>query len=242
MASSRRYNPVPKAGSLFGSYPVRMMLSLATSLLLIALCFHLPIDVPPDRIGWQLAPHIQQPMLELIDIKEKSDDEASGAPVTDFGVNEEEVEVAEEETEDPASETETETEPLPTPSTTQTLEKLRVRTVLDYAEQMPDIAGGMGAYYIHINYPEEAIEQGIEGRMILAFVVEPDGAPTEIEVLRSLHPLCDSAAVDALRKTRFIPGRQNGNVVRVRMRLPVRFQLVQPGASDSTNTAQSLDI
>jgi len=215
-----------------------MMASLAASLLVVALCFHLPLDVPPDRIGWQIAPHVQQPMLELIDIKPKADDEGTGAPVTDFGVNEEEVEVAEEEV---AEEEEPEGEPeaLPTPAAPPPLEKLKVRPALDYAEQMPDIAGGMGAYYIHINYPEEAIEQGIEGRMVLAFVVETDGKPSEIEVLRPLHPLCDSAAVDALRKTRFIPGRQNGRVVRVRMRLPVRFRLVDPNAPDSTVTTQS---
>ena len=70
----------------------------------------------------------------------------------------------------------------------------------------------------------EGIDQGIEGRLVLAFVVEPTGRPSDIEVLHSLHPLCDSAAVDALRKTRFIPGKQNGRVVRVRMRLPVRFR------------------
>ena len=232
MASFNRHNP----GRLFGSYPVRMMASLAASLLIIALCFHLPIDVPPDRIGWQIAPHVQQPMLELIDIKEKSPEEGAGVPITDFGVNEEEIEVGEDEMIADEEEIESEPEDLPNPVVAPPLEKLEARPVLDFAEQMPDIAGGMGAYYIHIDYPEEAIDKGIEGRLVLAFVVEPTGKPSEIEVLRSLHPLCDSAAVDALRKTRFIPGKQNGRVVRVRMRLPVRFRLVDPDAADSTAT------
>ena len=231
MAPFTRHNPA----RLFGSYPVRMMVSLATSLLVIALCFHLPLDVPPDRIGWQIAPHVQQPMLELIDIKEKPPDEGAGVPITEFGANEEEIEVGEDET---IAEEEAESEPeeLPSPVVAPPLEKLEARPVLDFAEQMPDIDGGMGAYYIHIDYPEEAIDKGIEGRLVLAFVVEPNGRPTEIEVLRPLHPLCDSAAVDALRKTRFIPGKQNGRVVRVRMRLPVRFRLVDPDAADSTAT------
>ncbi len=213
-----------------------MMLSLAASLLVIALCFNLPLDVPPDRIGWQIAPHVHQPMLELIDIKEKPPDEGAGIPITDFGVNEEEIEVGEDETIAEEEAVESEPEALPNPVTAPPLEKLKARPVLDFAEQMPDIAGGMGAYYIHIEYPEEAIEKGIEGRLVLAFIVEPTGKPTEIEVLRPLHPLCDSAAVDALRKTRFIPGKQNGRVVRVRMRLPVRFRLVDPNAPDSTAT------
>ena len=213
---------------------MRMMASLAASLLVIVLCFHLPLDVPPDRIGWRIAPHVQQPMLDVIDIKPKPSDEGAGVPITEFGVNEEEVEVAEDETIAEDEEVEGEPEALPNPITPPPLEKLKARPALDYAEQMPDIAGGMGAYYIHIDYPEEAIDQGIEGRLVLAFVVEPDGKPTEIVVLRPLHPLCDSAAVDALRKTRFIPGKQNGRVVRVRMRLPVRFRLVDPESADST--------
>ncbi len=215
---------------------MRMMASLAASLLVIALCFNLPLDVPPDRIGWQIAPHVQQPMLELIDIKPEKSDEGAGVPITEFGTNEEEIEVAEDEAVE-EEEIEGEPETLPTPTAPPPIEKLKVRPALDYAEQMPDIAGGMGAYYIHIDYPQEAIDKGIEGRLVLAFVVETDGKPTDIEVLRSLHASCDSAAVHALRKTTFIPGRQNGRLVRVRMRLPVRFRLVDPDAPDSTTTA-----
>ena len=238
MAPFRRHNPAGSSASLFGSYPMRMMASLATSLLVIGLCFHLPLDVPPDRIGWQIAPHIQQPMLELIDIKPKPANEGAGMPVTNFGANEKEIEVAEDEAVE-EEEIESEPEALPTPTALPPIEKLKVRPALDFADQMPDIAGGMGAYYIHIDYPEEAIDKGIQGRLVLAFVVEPNGAPSEIEVLRSLHPLCDSSAVNALRKTRFIPGRQNGQIVRVRMRLPVRFRLVDPESTDSTTATQS---
>ena len=77
MALFNRNNPT----RLFSSYPVRMMVSLAASLLVIALCFRLPLDVPPDRIGWKLAPHVQQPMLELIEIKEKPPEDGSGVPI-----------------------------------------------------------------------------------------------------------------------------------------------------------------
>ena len=236
MAPLKRHSPAGSSASFLGSYTMRMMASLAASLLVIALCFHLPLDVPPDRIGWQLAPHIQQPMLELIDIKPNAPDEGVGVPVTEFGANEEEIEVAEDEVVE-EEEIEGEPEALPTPTAPPPIEKLKVRPALDYADQMPDIAGGMGAYYIHIDYPQEAIDKGIEGRLVLAFIVETDGQPTEVEVIRSLHPLCDSAAVNALRKTTFIPGRQNGRLVRVRMRLPVRFRLVDPEATDSTTTA-----
>ena len=214
---------------------MRMMLSLVVSISLIAVAFNLPINVPPDPIGWQLG-HTQDPMLELVDIDRLSREEGEGAPVTAFGVNEEEIEVGEDES-TTEEDMEIEAAELPSPAAPPPLEKLKVRPVLDYADTMPNIAGGMGAYYIHIEYPQKAIDEGIEGRLVLAFVVETDGTPTEIEVIRPLHPLCDSSAVQALRKTRFIPGRQSGHLVRVRMRLPVRFRLLDTVAKDSTQTS-----
>ena len=106
--------------------------------------------------------------------------------------------------------------------------------ILEYAEIMPEIPGGMGAYYILIEYPDEAISKGIEGSLSLIFTVNQDGTTSDILVERPLHALLDSAAVQALRRTRFIPGRHQGETARVRMRLPVRFQIVEPG--DSTHS------
>jgi len=116
------------------------------------------------------------------------------------------------------------------------LTKLTYMPIVDFAELMPEIRGGLAAYYIHIEYPEEAKMLGIEGRLVLAFVVEPDGSTSDIRIVNSLHPLCDSAAVRALRHTSFIPGQHEGQPRRVRMRLPVRFVLVDP---DSSNAAVS---
>ncbi len=219
--------------SLLGAYHVRLMLSVIVSLTLVVLCFHLPLDVPLKAIGWQLRIGPEQPMLDVVDVKTNHlDKAASGAPITIFGV-ETEVEEAEDEI------TSEEQDDLPAPLTPPPVARLQVRqAVMDFAEKPPDIVGGLGAYYIHIVYPEQAIAAGIEGRLILTFVVEPDGRPSQIKVLKSLHPLCDSSAVQALRKTRFVPGRQNGEVVRVRMRLPVQFKLIDPGERrDTTSTA-----
>jgi protein TonB len=117
--------------------------------------------------------------------------------------------------------------------------KLHGRRVFDAAQRMPEIVGGIGSYYIHIKYPEEAIQAGIEGRLVLSFIVEVDGHTTEVEVVERLHPACDSAAVRALRRTRFVPGRQNGDTVPVRMRLPVRFELVEPDGDSSPRKSAS---
>lgn len=210
-----------------------MMASLAASLLVVALCFHLPFDIPPDSVGWYLAPHLEQPMLELVDIRQKVPDKGHGAPVTGIDLHDEMRSVADDDTSEENAGAEESTQ-LPSPAVRTPLQKLKLTPALEFAERMPNIAGGLGSYYIHIDYPREAIEKGIEGRLILVFTVEHDGSASEISVLQSLHPLCDSAAVQALRKTRFVPGRQDDEVVRVRMRLPVRFRLIQPSEQDST--------
>ncbi|HET6567735.1 MAG TPA: energy transducer TonB [Rhodothermales bacterium] len=105
----------------------------------------------------------------------------------------------------------------------------------DFADVAPQVVGGLGAFYINIQYPEKARLAGIEGQLVLSFVVEANGVPSEIHVDDGLHPLCDSAAVRALRATRFVPVRQNGKYVRIRMRLPVRFKLIDNPAAPSGN-------
>ena len=69
--------------------------------------------------------------------------------------------------------------------------------VLEYSERPPQIKGGLGNFYIHIEYPPEAVARSIEGRLLLSFFVDTEGRPQDIEVMKSLHPLCDSAAVRA---------------------------------------------
>jgi protein TonB len=98
--------------------------------------------------------------------------------------------------------------------------------VFELSGNEPRVAGGMGSLYMQVNYPMAAREQGIEGRVVLTFIVDERGTPHEIEVMQSAHPMLDSAAVRAVRRTTFVPGRDDGEPVSVRMRLPIRFQLV----------------
>lgn len=223
------------SSALLGAYPTRILLSLASSIALVILCFHLPLDVPLNVVGWQFSRHAQQPLLDITEVTPEKAQDPSGAPITLFDQQEEETIQGED------VEQRFEEESLPAPETPQ-MEKLKVLQVLDRAEEAPSIKGGVGAYYIHIQYPEEAIAQNIQGRLVLSFVVEPDGRASDIQVLKSLHPLCDSSAVAALRRTHFVPGRQNGEAVRVRMRLPVKFTILDPPSSlaESDSTTSEL--
>jgi TonB family protein len=115
------------------------------------------------------------------------------------------------------------------------LDKAQSVAALGTANDQPQIVGGMGSLYLNINYPAEARQKGIEGRLTLEFVVETDGTVSNIQVAKSLHPLCDSAAVKGLRSVEFVPAKYNGKVVPVRMELPIRFQLKAVSASMRTN-------
>jgi len=100
----------------------------------------------------------------------------------------------------------------------------------------PKVRGGMQRLYLNLKYPEQAIADRIEGRLILTFVVDEDGRTSDVSVARSLHPLCDSAAVRAVRRTAFYPARADGQPVAVRMSLPIQFRLLRlAGPEDASN-------
>jgi protein TonB len=102
--------------------------------------------------------------------------------------------------------------------------------IFSHVEVPPSFPGGekelMKWLTENINYPVIAAEQGIQGRVILRFVVGPDGSVGNVEVQRSLDPSCDKEAVRVVKKMpRWIPGKQNGNAVYVYYTLPVLFKL-----------------
>lgn len=106
-------------------------------------------------------------------------------------------------------------------------ESFPVRSIaaLSVKDDQPEIVGGMGALYLRINYPPEAREKGIEGRLTLQFTITREGDVQNIDVTDSLHPLCDSAAVRALKSVKFRPAIRNGDPIPIRMSLPIRFEL-----------------
>ena len=100
----------------------------------------------------------------------------------------------------------------------------------DVVEVMPEYPGGSEALskYLseNIKYPEEAEEKGIEGKVILTFIVEKDGSVSEIEVANPVNPLLDNEAVRVVKSMQgWIPGKQNGKTVRVKYTIPVTFKL-----------------
>ncbi len=102
--------------------------------------------------------------------------------------------------------------------------------VFDVVEQMPSFPGGMAALMAYlqksIKYPPIAEENGIQGRVVCTFVVERDGSVTDVRVAKSVDPSLDKEAVRVVSAMpKWIPGRQNGQSVRVKYTLPVTFRL-----------------
>lgn len=77
-----------------------------------------------------------------------------------------------------------------------------------------------------VRYPELAAENGIQGRVFISFVVEPNGTVSNVSVTRSVDPLLDEAAKEAVAASpKWEPGMQRGRPVRVRYSIPIIFQL-----------------
>ncbi|NLE34099.1 MAG: energy transducer TonB [Bacteroidales bacterium] len=77
-----------------------------------------------------------------------------------------------------------------------------------------------------VRYPELASENGIQGRVFITFVVETNGNVSNVTVTRSVDPLLDDAAREAVAASpRWEPGMQRGRPVRVRYSIPIIFQL-----------------
>lgn len=102
--------------------------------------------------------------------------------------------------------------------------------VFDVVEVMPQYPGGQIAMlkYLmeNIKYPEQAMKEGIQGRVTVRFIVEKDGSISDVRPILSVHPLLNKEAVRVVESMpKWTPGKQNGKPVRVRFNVPVMFKL-----------------
>ncbi|QUB47732.1 TonB family protein [Prevotella sp. oral taxon 475] len=102
--------------------------------------------------------------------------------------------------------------------------------IFEVVEQMPTFPGGDAALmeFLRKNvvYPVVAQENGVQGRVVISFVVERDGSITDVKVARSVDPSLDREAARVVKSMpNWIPGKQNGSSVRVKYNVPVSFRL-----------------
>jgi len=102
--------------------------------------------------------------------------------------------------------------------------------VYEVCEQMPIFPGGDAALmkYLseNVKYPALAIKAQEQGRVVVSFTVEKDGAISDVKVARSVTPSLDAEAVRVIKAMpKWTPGKQDGQPVRVRYNVPVSFKL-----------------
>ena len=119
--------------------------------------------------------------------------------------------------------------------------------VFQVVEEMPEFPGGMAECMKwlgqNIKYPAEAIEKGIQGRVIVQMIVERDGTITNANVVRGVDPLLDKEALRVVNLSpKWKPGMQRGQAVRVKYTLPVMFRLGEASDNKEADTQQEAKV
>ena len=112
--------------------------------------------------------------------------------------------------------------PPPPPKFEEEDEEMEIFVIV---EQMPELIGGLPEIQKRIVYPELARKAGIEGRVVIQFVIDEQGNVTNPVVVRGIGGGCDEEALKAVQTAKFVPGKQRGKPVKVRYSLPISFKL-----------------
>lgn len=106
------------------------------------------------------------------------------------------------------------------------------KKIFEVVEQMPEYPGGVDAMMKFImenlKYPEEAQKAGVEGRVVVRFIVTETGEVDSVQILRGVDPECDNEAVRVIEAMpNWTPGKQKGENVPVYFNLPIMFKLTK---------------
>jgi len=105
-----------------------------------------------------------------------------------------------------------------------------VEEIFDIVEEMPEFIGGIEKLYEYlgnnINYPEQAKDFSIQGKVFVQFVVWKDGTIRDVKVVKGAHKLLDKEALRVITKMPvWKPGKQRGKNVNARFTLPIKFRI-----------------
>lgn len=211
-------------------YRLSIEIGFVLALLIVIGFFHLPME-PGDGLEIQM---VEQEMVNIEEIRQTTQPEKPPPPpraLTPIVVPDEslpeDIELNLDATLDIEEEIALPAGPPPPP-----VEKKEAieeeEEIFVVVEEMPTIIGGIARLYEVIEYPAIARQAGMEGMVVVQFVVTKEGRPADPVIARSAGDVLDRAAVEAVMKLTFEPGRQRGKPVPVRFSIPVRFRLEQP--------------
>ena len=102
---------------------------------------------------------------------------------------------------------------------------MQANEYLAFCDEMPEPVGGLPAIYKLISYPEVAKRAGVEGKVyVLAFINE-NGGVDDVKVVKGIGGGCDEATIEAVKKSKFKPGKAAGVPAKVKMSLQIQFKL-----------------
>ena len=119
--------------------------------------------------------------------------------------------------------------------------------IFDVVETQPKPPGGMAGWnsYLasNLNYPAQARQMGIEGTVIVVFVVNTDGSVSDVDILRGIGGGCDEEAIRVVENSpNWEAGSQRKRLVNTRMRLPIRFKLGNAEIDTQKSSEVTLDF
>ena len=126
-------------------------------------------------------------------------------------------------------------------------EQISQPDVFDKVDEAPQFPGGMAGMmqYLSTNvrYPEDAKETGAQGRVIVSFIIEKDGSISNAKVTKPTYSSFDEEALRVVSTMpKWMPGKQNGEVVRVKYSLPVSFRHDSQEAPKPEGTVMSIPV
>lgn len=213
----------PKA-DLRNTYGIFVEVGMVAALLLLILAFRANID----RAGEMEIQTVEQEVVQMEEILQtKQIQKPPPPPKPPVPVEVPNDEIIEDDDLDLDASLDIE-EPLanlPPPPPPEEEEEEPEPEIFVVVEEMPELIGGLGEIQKKIRYPEIARKAGVEGRVILQFIVNENGSVTEPAVVRGIGAGCDEEALRVVREAKFKPGKQRGKAVKVKMSLPITFKL-----------------
>ncbi|MXW83403.1 MAG: energy transducer TonB [Rhodothermaceae bacterium] len=117
--------------------------------------------------------------------------------------------------------------------------------VYEIVEEMPELIGGLSGLQAKVTYPEIARKANVEGRVIVQFIVDKNGSVRDAKILRRVGAgLDEEASRVIMEEAKFIPGRQDGKPVAVRLSIPIVFKLRNEfeSLSDQSKSPENQDV
>lgn len=104
------------------------------------------------------------------------------------------------------------------------------KQLFEQVDQVPDYPGGMPAMFEFIGknlkYPKEAIQNKVQGKVLIKLIIEEDGSISETSIVKSLGYGCDQEVTRVVKAMpKWTPGKKDNQLVRTAFELPIMFAL-----------------